>query len=102
MEGSPREFVKDHPSTALLIVEVAVSSLSHDRKKAGLYAKAGVPEYWIVDVKHRQVLVHRLPAPLSGRKFQHGYREVMTERDAGQVTPLITPPLVIPVRDLLP
>ncbi len=40
-----------HPSAALLVIEVAVSSLSYDRRvKSPLYARAGVPEYWIVDL----------------------------------------------------
>jgi Uma2 family endonuclease len=100
--GSPREFIAEHPSTALLIVEVAVSSLAYDKKKAGLYARAGVPEYWIVDVTRRQLLVHRQPVPMQGKPFKHGYREVLTESESGQVTPLIAPDVVIAVRDLLP
>lgn len=48
----------DHPSAAPLAVEVAVSSLRSDRNvKAPLYAASGIPEYWIVDVNARLVLV---------------------------------------------
>lgn len=39
-----------HPSSALLIIEVAQTSLAEDRAKQLLYAKAGVPEYWIVNL----------------------------------------------------
>src|ERR1700684_2656934 len=47
-----------HPSTALLIVEVAVSSQMIDRNvKAGLYARADVPSYWMVDIPGRTVEV---------------------------------------------
>lgn len=51
-----------HPSAALLIVEVAASSLSLDRRvKAPLYARAGIPELWIVDLAGEAI--ERLSAP---------------------------------------
>ncbi|MGI8731282.1 MAG: Uma2 family endonuclease [Solirubrobacteraceae bacterium] len=50
------------PDTALLIIEVASTSRARDAGKAAIYAEAGVAEYWIVDVDHDEVLVHREPA----------------------------------------
>jgi Uma2 family endonuclease len=51
-----------HPRTLLLAVEVAVSSHRRDREvKAGLYAGAGVPTYWLVDVPGRTVEVYSDP-----------------------------------------
>jgi Uma2 family endonuclease len=59
-----------HASDALLVIEVSDSSLRYDRDlKLGLYARAGVPEVWIVDVRGERVLVHRGPAG------EGGYRE---------------------------
>ena len=53
------------PQTADLVIEVSVSSLAFDRKEKGaIYAKAGIPEYWIIDVAGRQVEVYREPGPL--------------------------------------
>lgn len=52
-----------HPNEALLVVEVADSSLREDREKALEYAAAQVPEYWIVNVIRRQVEVYPLPVP---------------------------------------
>ncbi len=53
-----------HPSKALLVVEVAVSSHEVDRgAKAELYAKAGVPAYWLVDVPARVIEVRTEPGP---------------------------------------
>ncbi len=60
----PRETrqLADHPSTALLVIEVADSSLDYDRTvKLALYAAAGVPEYWIVDVNACCVEVYTEP-----------------------------------------
>jgi Uma2 family endonuclease len=51
-----------HPTTALLVVEVAVSSLRTDTTvKPTLYAQAGIPELWVVDVDHRGVEIFRDP-----------------------------------------
>ena len=51
-----------HASQALLVVEVAVTSHVVDRKvKAPLYARAGIPEYWLVDVPAACVEVRRRP-----------------------------------------
>ena len=47
---------------ALLVVEVAETSLSYDRKtKLSLYASHGVPEYWIINAVTRETTVHREP-----------------------------------------
>lgn len=55
------------PRSALLVVEVSDSSLPRDRLKARIYAAAGIPEMWIVDVAGRTVEVHRDPMPRSRR-----------------------------------
>ena len=57
------DFVDRHPRSALLVVEVSVSSHAIDRElKAALYARAEIPVYWLVDVPARRVLVHIEPA----------------------------------------
>ena len=48
VKGKPRDFIKEHPDHAELVIEVAVSSLDYDRTKAGPYAAANIPEYWII------------------------------------------------------
>lgn len=54
-----------HPSQALLIIEVADSSLKFDRQdKAELYARVGVPEYWVVNLADR--IIERHSEPTSG------------------------------------
>ncbi len=64
-----------HPSTALLVVEVAVTSHWLDRgKKATLYAGADIPNYWLVDVSGRAVEVRTQPGA-DGYAHREIYRE---------------------------
>ena len=61
VRGEERDYNEVHPTTAELVVEVAVSSAALDRENASLYAEAGVPEYWIVLGEERQIEVYRQP-----------------------------------------
>lgn len=65
VSGQPEDYLRTHPTTALLVIEVAISSLELDREKAVLYAEAEVPEYWIVLGKEKTVEVYL--APQEGR-----------------------------------
>ncbi len=49
------------PTSAVLAIEVADSSIARDRRKAGFYAGAGIPEYWIVHVAARRIIQHTGP-----------------------------------------
>ena len=60
--GSESDYRRSHPTTALLAIEVAVSSLVLDREKAALYAEANVQEYWIVLATDEAIEVHTAPA----------------------------------------
>lgn len=56
------DYLDDHPAEAWLVIEVSDSSLHHDRGvKRRLYAKSGVPEYWIVNLVDRVIEVHLEP-----------------------------------------
>src|SRR5215467_13899211 len=59
--GVPREYLGAHPATAALAVEVAEATLRLDRVKSGLYARAGIQDYWIVNLVERVLEVHREP-----------------------------------------
>ena len=61
VRGSVQDYRACHPSTAALVIEIAISSGNLDREKAALYAEAGVEEYWIVLPVERRVEVHRRP-----------------------------------------
>jgi Uma2 family endonuclease len=83
------------PNDVLVLIEIAQSSLEYDRKtKARLYARAGIMEYWIVNLVDREVIVHR--DPLRAR-----YRSVQTLRHGNTVAPLAFPDIVISVSDIL-
>src|SRR5271155_5012744 len=68
-----------HPRTAALVVEVAVTSQRKDRgRKADVYARAGMPLYWLVDVPAKAVEVRSDPGP-------EGYRRCEIYRPGTQV-----------------
>jgi Uma2 family endonuclease len=72
VRASDDDYEEEHPRSedALLVVEVANSSLRYDRHvKAQRYAEAGIPEYWLVDLRRNQIDIHT--DPVAG-----GYREV--------------------------
>lgn len=61
---------KNHPDHALVMIEVADSSLRYDRtRKAALYARRRIPEYWIVNVTERAIEVHRDP-DAAGKRYR--------------------------------
>jgi Uma2 family endonuclease len=88
---------KDHrPSTALLAVEVSDATLRKDRiPKAAIYAEAGIPEYWIVNVKDESIEVDRDPDPKASR-----YRTMMTLTSGQVLTPTSIPRFSLPVLEL--
>ena len=69
--GSEQIFANANATTALLVVEVAITSIAEDRALAAVYAEAGIQEYWIVLPRDRQIEVYRRPE--SG-----AYRDVQT------------------------
>jgi len=66
--GRESDFAEAHPTTAELVIEVAVSSATLDRENTSLYAEAGVKEYWIVLGPERRVEVYRQPENGSDRE----------------------------------
>ena len=92
-----------HPSRAVLIVEIAESSYRIDREhKASLYARAGVPDYWIIDLARDTVEVHRDRDPSSEAPLGWRYRSVVMLSPPAAVAPLAAPEAAILVADLLP
>jgi len=93
----PKHVVGDpHPRTCHLVVEVADSSLQKDRRiKTSIYAEAGVPAYWIVDVEGGAVEVHIEP--------EGDHYRTMTRLGRGDVLrPVELPGVAIAVVEILP
>ena len=83
------------PADILLIIEVAESSADYDLEvKAPLYAGAGIPEYWIVDLNARQLVCHSAPAAGVYRTLRH-------YSPGESVPPVRLPACPIAVADLL-
>ncbi len=99
--GRHRDYATEHPTSALLVVEVSHATLAYDRtQKLALYARAAIPEYWILNLVDRQLEVHRDPTEL--RRGGFGYRTRLVLRGDEAVAPLARPDAAIPVVDLLP
>ena len=100
--GGPRDYRDVHPARPVLIVEVAESRLAFDRRqKASLYARAGIADYWVVNLD-RMVEVYREPVADSSALYGFGYRSITRLAPPATVTPLAVPSATIPVADLLP
>ncbi|MBM3471226.1 MAG: Uma2 family endonuclease [Armatimonadetes bacterium] len=99
--GDPREYRDQHPTTAVLVAEVAGTTLEFDRtRKAQLYADAGIPEYWVLNLVDRTLEILRDPAPIGEGRGE--YRATLRLGVAEQVAPLARPDHTIAVADLLP
>jgi Uma2 family endonuclease len=84
-----------HPTTADLVVEAADSSLDFDTNdKRLIYARAGIREYWVVDINGRRLLVYRDP-----QAGDYTTQQVLAQTDT--VSPLAAPSAVVRVADLL-
>lgn len=93
-----RSYARRHPEPAdvLLLIEVAESSLTEDRgEKLELYATAGIPEYWIVNLVDFTVEVHREPR---GQL----YAVVRTFSSGEFVSPVVVPPARLAVNYIFP
>ena len=101
--GAPRDYLASHPVRPALVVEVAESSLAFDRKdKGSLYARARVPEYWILNLNDHVLEVYRDSGPDASAPFGWAYRSTQSLSARDRVTPLAAPTSRIDVADLLP
>ena len=101
--GSRRDYLRSHPALPVLAVEIAESSLSFDRRQKGsLYARAGLGDYWIVNLVDRVLEVYRRPLADPAAPYGWRYAEVQTLRPGETVSPLAAPAARVPVDDLLP
>ncbi|HEX3147035.1 MAG TPA: Uma2 family endonuclease [Gemmataceae bacterium] len=103
VSGSIRDYARNHPKSAVLVVEVSDSSLPYDTgDKSSLNAAAAIADYWVVDLVHRQLVVMRDPVVDAGQRFGYGYATVTTLAIGQSASPLAAPGAVVAVADLMP
>ena len=103
VRGNPRDFRDAHPSHPALIVEVADTSLAFDRRhKGSLYARARVPDYWIVNLQRRVLEVYRQPIRAASARYGWKYQSVRLLKAGATASPLAAPDARVAVSDLLP
>ena len=95
--GTATDYATQHPGPEdiRLLVEVSSTTLQDDlTTKANLYAHAGIPEYWVLDVENRRLYVHRNPTPT-------GWGEIRNLAETENIAPLAVPHSSIPLAILL-
>jgi Uma2 family endonuclease len=101
VRGRPFHYRDEHPSRPVLVVEVARTSLTKDRRRKGpLYARADVADYWIVNLAARVLEVYRGPIKSAAGRWK--YKHVRLLKPGTVVRPLAAPDARIRVADLLP
>jgi Uma2 family endonuclease len=79
----------------LLVIEVSDSSLAYDRNvKVPIYARAGIPEVWLLDIETKVLTAYRDPSPA-------GYRVALEFRSGDVIAPVAFPDRPISLADLI-
>lgn len=99
VSGTLHDYLEREPDPAtevILAVEASNTTLQGDTTtKVRLYGSYGVPEYWVVSIRKRELIVYRQPNA-------EGYADVQTYSEDAFVTPLAAPNSPVRVADLLP
>jgi Uma2 family endonuclease len=100
--GDVDDYRAAHPASAVLTIEVSESSLEIDRERKGsLYARAGLADYWIVNLVDRVLEVYRVPTSDSSAPFGWRYARRDVLGPAEVVSPVAMPTATVRVVDLL-
>ena len=103
VSGSVDDYGRAHPGRPVLTVEVAETSLAVDRQvKGSLYARAGLPDYWVLNLVDRVLEVYREPAPDAGAPYGWRYARRAVLDASGEVTPFAVQGASIRVSQLRP
>lgn len=101
--GGRRDFAHRAPDSALLVVEVSDVSLAVERTmKASIYARAGIGDYWIVNLVDHSIEVYRDPLADAAAPAGARYARYTVYQDADSFSPLAAPAARVTARDLLP
>ena len=93
----PKTIYKEHhpyPEDIYLLIEISKSTLKVDiEKKSQIYARNSIPEYWIIDLANRKLIVHTQPS-------DNSYAQII-EYKSGSITPQAFPNVAIPLERIL-
>ena len=99
LRGTVADYLDHEPNPAtdiLLVVEAAHTSLPGDTTtKARLYSRYGIPEFWVVDIKRRELIVYLHPT-------EQGYSDIRTYSEGESIAPRSVPGSPVMVNDLMP
>jgi Uma2 family endonuclease len=98
VQGSILDYANRHPcpSDIAFVVEVADSTLKYDTEvKDKLYSQSGITDYWVLDLKNRQLHVFRNPTPT-------GYTSHLILTEPNQITPIAFPHITLNLTNILP
>jgi Uma2 family endonuclease len=95
VDVSPDDYASGHPTTAKLVIEIAVSSAEIDRRKAAIYADADVGEYWIVLAEARQIEVYT-------QLTDTGYAKLSVFAEGQTARSEVVPAFIVEVAGLFP
>jgi Uma2 family endonuclease len=99
--GTPDDYRDEHPRSALLVVEVSDTTLALDRdRKRAIYARAGIQEYWIVNLAESCLEVYRDPVAVPGQVSV--YRSSQKLPPSESIAPLAVSTATVAVGNLLP
>lgn len=94
--GAAVQLTVPQPDELVLVVEIADNTLDFVvAVKGPLYARAGIVEYWALDINRRRLIVHRDPTPT-------GYGSVVAYGESEKVSPLAAPDRELLVADIFP
>lgn len=96
--GSMFDYIEHHPypEDILLVIEVADSSIEIDKKiKMPIYAKPRIQDYWVVDIKTKEITIYRQP-------LEDSYQQVQVAKGSDILVPLALPEITFQVKDLFP
>jgi len=102
VSGSYRDYRGAHPSRPALLLEIADTTLGSDRRKGSLYARADVPEYWIVNLTNEMLEVYRRPVASESSRFGWTYAETHMLGRGETIAPLAAPGAEVSIDDLMP
>ena len=98
VKGNILDYAQAHPGAedVYLVIEVADSTLKQDCEvKDKLYARSSIIEYWVIDIKNRQVQIFRDPTPT-------GYSSQLILTETHSVSPLAFPEISLAIASILP